>query len=296
MVPAAGGRLTPRAVGPGASARLPDPMAGPFATIERFFERLFERPAARLFQARLEAIHLERHLERAMETQRVVRSRQTHVPSHYLVKLNPSDLASFEENRDVLVSQLAERLHTHARRRGFTLAARPRVELQASTAVATGDVMIEATPVAPRLERSRATSGQPSAAEVDANTRAPARTTAPAAHAGPPEGTMIFRAAQPEPPRAVLAVRVAGQPISRVPVSAGKMRVGRSLDNDIVLADDKVSRHHGQFGVRLGMLVYTDLGSTNGSYLNGNAVTEIALGPGDVLQLGGSTLTIEPGN
>jgi len=46
--------------------------------------------------------------------------------------------------------------------------------------------------------------------------------------------------------------------------------------------------------VRLGMLVYTDLGSTNGSYLNGGHVTEIALGPGDVLQVGSSTVTIEP--
>jgi pSer/pThr/pTyr-binding forkhead associated (FHA) protein len=48
----------------------------------------------------------------------------------------------------------------------------------------------------------------------------------------------------------------------RVPVRPGTVRLGRSLDNDIVLPDDKVSRHHGQIGVRLGMLVYTDLGST----------------------------------
>jgi pSer/pThr/pTyr-binding forkhead associated (FHA) protein len=70
--------------------------------------------------------------------------------------------------------------------------------------------------------------------------------------------------------------------------------VGRSLDNDVVLPDEKVSRHHGQIGIRLGMLVYTDLGSTNGSFLNGASVSEIALGPGDVLQLGSSTLTVEP--
>ena len=74
----------------------------------------------------------------------------------------------------------------------------------------------------------------------------------------------------------------------------GTVRLGRARDNDVVLVDDKVSRHHGQMSIRLGMLVYTDLGSTNGSYLNGSAVTEIALGPGDVLQLGSSTVTIEP--
>ena len=43
-----------------------------------------------------------------------------------------------------------------------------------------------------------------------------------------------------------------------------------------------------------GTLVYSDLGSTNGSYLQGSRVHEIALGPHDVIQLGGSSLTIEP--
>ena len=270
-------------------------MAGPFATIERFFERLFERPAARLFQARLEAIHLQRHLERAMEERREVRARQTHVPSHYRVMLSPADLASFEVDRVTLAGELGERLHAHARRRGYTLAARPQVELEASRVVATGDVMIEAGPIQPGARRGRTSFGRPVAGDVGAVDPALMGAAAPAGGAGPAEGTMIFRAAQPDLPRAVLAVHVAGRPTSRVPVSGGKMRVGRSLDNDVVLADDKVSRHHGQIGVRMGMLVYTDLGSTNGSYLNGNAVTEIALGPGDVLQLGGSTLTIEPG-
>jgi pSer/pThr/pTyr-binding forkhead associated (FHA) protein len=82
--------------------------------------------------------------------------------------------------------------------------------------------------------------------------------------------------------------------VARIPVRAGTMRIGRALDNEIVLADDKVSRHHGQISARMGMLVFTDLGSTNGSYLNGSSITEIALGPGDVLQLGRSTVTIEP--
>jgi pSer/pThr/pTyr-binding forkhead associated (FHA) protein len=89
-------------------------------------------------------------------------------------------------------------------------------------------------------------------------------------------------------------VRTSGQPVSRINVRPGTIRLGRALDNDIVLPDDKVSRHHGQIGMRLGMLVYTDLGSTNGSFLNGARVTEIALGPGDVLQVGGSTITVEP--
>ena len=82
----------------------------------------------------------------------------------------------------------------------------------------------------------------------------------------------------------------------RIAVSSGRLRVGRALDNDLVLPDDRVSRHHGQISVRFGTLVYADLGSTNGSFVNGVRVTEIALGPSDVVQLGGSALTIEAGH
>jgi pSer/pThr/pTyr-binding forkhead associated (FHA) protein len=92
----------------------------------------------------------------------------------------------------------------------------------------------------------------------------------------------------------VLTVHVPLKPPHRMEVQAGTLRIGRSADNEVVVDDDRVSRRHGRLAVRQGMLVYTDLGSTNGSYLNGTAVTEIALGPGDVLQLGSSTITIEP--
>src|SRR5688572_2131079 len=188
-------------VGPvsrGASARLADPMAGPFATIERFLERLFERPAARLFQARLEAIHLQRHLERAMEAQRVVRERQTNVPTHYRVVLSPSDLASFQANRVALAVQLGEGLHAYARRRGYTLAARPQVELESSTAVATGDVVIEAAPVEPRPERGKTTFSRPEVADPGHARREPAGAppdpagalaAAPSGFAGAPSGS-----------------------------------------------------------------------------------------------------------
>jgi pSer/pThr/pTyr-binding forkhead associated (FHA) protein len=108
------------------------------------------------------------------------------------------------------------------------------------------------------------------------------------------EPTAVFAAPQANAPAAQLAVRAPGGPVVRYPVRGGTLRLGRSLDNDIVLGDERVSRHHGQIALRLGMLVYTDLGSTNGSFLNGGAVTEIALGPGDVLQVGSSTVTIEP--
>ena len=76
------------------------------------------------------------------------------------------------------------------------------------------------------------------------------------------------------------------------------MRIGRAPDNDLVLGDGRVSRHHGRIAGRLGTLVYTDLGSTNGSRVNGEAVIEVVLGPGDRILVGDTTLEVrlgEPG-
>jgi hypothetical protein len=286
-------------------------MAGPLAAIERLFERLLERPAARLFQARLEPIHLQRQLERKMEAERRLGSRRTYVPSSYSVLLHPRDMSTFASYRDSLAADLAEALHTHARSRGYTLTARPQVELAASDDVATGDVVVRARPIQPPRDRRRtsepaepaeaapvATTGSTAAPPPSADQRSDAR---PAEHSaavprGVGPGTSVYAAPQTELPNAVLAVRVVDEPMKRVRINSGTLRVGRALDNDIVLADDRVSRHHGQFSVRFGTLVYTDQGSTNGSFLNGARVTEIALGPGDILQLGSSTLTVEHGD
>ncbi len=273
-------------------------MAGPLAAVERFFERLFERPAARLFQGRLEPIQVQRGVERAIEAERRVHARRTYAPSTFRILLNADDLSALDGDRAALTRQLGESVRTYARAHGYVLLGRPSLEIEASVVVQPGDVRVYAAPVVVRGGVAQ----RPAPVARDAAPPAPplppvaAPDPSSGAEAAAPVGlsTAVYAAQQPNAPRALLAVRSPGCPVSRVPVRPGVIRIGRSADNDVVLADDRISRHHGQIGVRLGMLVYTDLGSTNGSYLNGRAVTEIALGPGDMLQLGSSTVTIEP--
>src|SRR3954452_2802848 len=260
-------------------------MAGPLAAVERFFERLFERPAQRLFQPQVEVVQIQRALERVMESERRVQPRKTYVPTAYRVLLNDADAAALKTDLRLMTRDLAESLRVFARGHGYILMAPPRVEIGASSTVPISDVRAFAEPFALPTNGAAAGAFRP----------APGIEPRPAV---PPdvigEPTAVFAAPRPNAPRAQLAVRAPGQAVTRFPVRPGTLRVGRALDNDICLSDDRVSRHHGQISVRLGMLVYTDLGSTNGSFLNGSPVTEIALGAGDVLQLGSSTVTIEP--
>jgi hypothetical protein len=263
-------------------------MAGPLAAVERFFERLFERPAARLFQPRVEVVQIERALERVMESERLVHARTSYAPTTYRVLLNDADATALDGDLRILTHELAESLRVYARAHGYMLLAQPHVEIGSSSAVQPSDIRAFAEPVVlpeggPRERRRSARPGP---------TSRPPSPPAPEPLAG--QATSVYAAPQVSAPRAELAVRSGGQLIKRIPVRPGALRLGRALDNDIVLSDAKVSRHHGQFGIRMGMLVYTDLRSTNGTFLNGRAVTEIALGPGDVLQIGSSTVTIEP--
>jgi hypothetical protein len=78
---------------------------------------------------------------------------------------------------------------------------------------------------------------------------------------------------------------------SEIPVSSNLLTAGRSSDNDIAFPNDSnVSRYHAEIENRGGDYWLIDLGSSNGTTVNGVKVTgEIRLGNGDTVLLGGSS-------
>ena len=229
-----------------------------------------------------------------MEAERRIHNRRAYAPANYRVLVNLADHAALDPAVGTLRTDLSESLRVYARAHGYTLLARPQVEIEPSPVVPQGDMKVFATPV--ELPVSAPTNGHSQPGQAP---HVPLNAPDFQAHEldlpiG--EATAVFAAPKTSTPSATLAIRSPGQPVIRMAVRPGTIRLGRALDNDVVLSDERVSRRHGQIGVRHGMLVYTDLGSTNGSFLNSGAVTEIALGPGDVLQVGSSTITIEPGS
>lgn len=75
----------------------------------------------------------------------------------------------------------------------------------------------------------------------------------------------------------------------------GEVFIGRSPSCTISLEDAKVSRRHVRLEIEDGQAKVTDLGSRNGTLVNGEKLeTEIILLPGDRLQVGDSTILFEP--
>jgi hypothetical protein len=105
--------------------------------------------------------------------------------------------------------------------------------------------------------------------------------------------TLIFRKPAPPEARAVLRITAPDGKERLLEVGATPLTLGRSADNALMLADARVSRHHGRLQTRRGTLVYTDLGSTNGSRVNGIRVDECALGMGDRIVVGDTVLLVE---
>jgi pSer/pThr/pTyr-binding forkhead associated (FHA) protein len=75
-----------------------------------------------------------------------------------------------------------------------------------------------------------------------------------------------------------------------------KLTVGRLGDNDVQVEDASVSSHHGEIELGEGSAVLRDLGSTNGTFLNGEQVTgEHSLAEGDEIYFGSvRTVFMEP--
>jgi hypothetical protein len=272
----------------------------PFAAIERFFERLFERPSARLFRARLQPLQLQRRIERAMESERLATADRTLVPNRFVVHLNPADLEGFGDMTESLASELADGALVFARARRYTLVDRPRVALLADPAVERTDIRVVARFADPIAGHDRAASEPDPAADRRAAASAGGLRTA-GAHPRAPEGgnvavhgdTMVFTVPRPSAPAARLRVidRDGHEQVHEFDGSG--LTIGRAADNDLVVSDSRVSRHHARITGRRGTLVYADLGSTNGSRVNGVQVGELVLGAGDRIEIGDTVIVVE---
>jgi pSer/pThr/pTyr-binding forkhead associated (FHA) protein len=69
-------------------------------------------------------------------------------------------------------------------------------------------------------------------------------------------------------------------------LDAERMSVGRSDDNQLIIPDDSVSSHHGEFAFDGSSWTLTDLGSTNGTKVGGSRVELVNLASGAAFQLG----------
>src|SRR5216684_3436071 len=92
---------------------------------------------------------------------------------------------------------------------------------------------------------------------------------------------------------AKLVVLSAGMTGRTHELKVDKTTIGRVEDNTFQIAEPSVSSHHCEVLLRGPEVVVRDLNSTNGTFINGEKVTETVLKPGQVLRLGQIEMRLE---
>jgi hypothetical protein len=236
---------------------------------------LVEGTFSRAFRSEVRPVEIARKLAREMEEHKSLSVSRTYVPNEYRVYLSPRDRERFADYEQALVDELAGYLLQHARQEKLALLARPVVEFETDDRLGLGEFGIQT-----RISHP----------EGDEEDQAP-----------PEHGrTMVYsaagRVAEPLEERARVQARTATLNYGgrRTRIGAGGATIGRSRQCEVVLDDPNVSRQHAEIKPRGGSWVLTDLGSTNGSTLNGRRIVgPEVLKPGDEIELGTSVVTFE---
>lgn len=237
----------------------------------------------RVFRSPVRPVEIARKLAREMEEHQYATLSRTYVPNEYRVYLSERDRERFATYEIALADELAGYLLEHARRERFVLLSRPVIEFQTDERLGLGEFGIETALVQPEEDPHQ----PPARLEPD---YAPE----PAGH------TMIFSPAQRLAPPLEPAPYVRQQRAlliyngRRLVVGPDGAVLGRSRECEIVIADPNVSRRHADLRLEAGAWVISDLGSTNGTRVNGHRIQEAeVLRPGDEIELGSSLATFE---
>ena len=260
--------------GPFVPCVLASPAMGILSRVEAFLERFLEAPAGRL-GASIQPVSLAKRIERAMDTNKTYGDVGVIVPNHYDLHLHPADYAAFESYRGSLEDDLAHGVIARARHERYTLVARPRVTILADEATRRGEIRVAANVVDERGGRVREAEPMPAGPDTMVYAR-------PGAEAAPDSAR-----------RAYLLVSTRGSRPVQFDLGGALIGIGRASDNDVIVDDPMVSRHHCQLKLQHGAYGFTDLGSRNGSTVNGQVVTEIALGPGDIIRIGDTQIEFQ---
>ena len=248
-------------------------------TVERSLENIFDGLFSRAFKSGVKPLQLGRKLLQIVDSERDVDAQgRLVVPNSYLVQLSTADREGFADIENTLVHELTAAVREYIRQEGYHVEGKARVALRTNPDLRRGKFEIDCRNVS-------ADAGAPDTAPepaVDEPVEAPIET--------PPAPALSMVVNNSDLPPAVLTLP-SGQ---RIEIHEGHYVLGRHLESDIVLNDSNVSRKHAEFVCAAGEVIVRDLGSTNGTKVNGVGVTgDQLLQHGDVINFGTAQVRFE---
>lgn len=231
---------------------------GSLQRLEQRLEHLVTGAFARTFRSAVQPVEIASALQREIDNSAQVLSRDRRLaPNDFVIDLSPADFDRLSSFGDALSRELADMLHQHAADQHYAFAGPVRLNFRRIEDLTTGRF---------RVRSEASASVTPVVAKELSDTAIG---------------------------RAPVFLEING---IRHPVTPPGAVVGRGSATDLRIDDPGVSRRHAQFRVQHGsagtLVSVTDLGSTNGTTVNGQRVQQAVLGEGAVVQVGGTRIVV----
>lgn len=252
------------------------PEEEPVSVLQRFEKRLeglVEGAFAKVFKGVVHPVEILNAMQREAEAHKaILAGGRTLVPNRYVIDLSPYDHSRLAPYAAALAQELAQSQAEFIGEQGWTVYGDVIVEIERGDGLDTGMFRVTAEvftggDVAPQP------SYEPSGGYQQQYDPSGGY---PPAGGGAPGGR---------------GLRLVSNDGRTYPVSIGSTVIGRGDQANLRLPDVGISRRHARLDFDGSQLVLTDLGSTNGTTVNGQRINAVALNPGDMVQLGTTTLT-----
>ncbi|MEH0111234.1 DUF3662 and FHA domain-containing protein [Tersicoccus sp. MR15.9] len=239
--------------------------------VERRLEKIVRGVFSRSGGRQVEPVEIASALRREMDHKAIALTEgRTITPNVFDARLSDADFETAQDWGTALAEELCEVVIKHAQSQGYALLGPVRFSFLHDPVLRTGVFEIDSKTEKQQQNRPRAprAAGQNSAGRGGSVTGGPWRKAA-------------------EEKRPVLEIH--GQ---RYSLNAPTIVLGRSSEADILVDDTGVSRKHLQIHTQDGQSEAVDLGSTNGSYVNGQKIHGSApLADGSVISMGRTKIT-----
>ena len=254
---------------------------GVLQEFERRLEGAVEGFFARAFRSGLQPVELAKALQRyAADTQHVTADGVV-VPNVYRIQVSPKDHERLETFGEALPRELAEVLVATASDRGWRLRGPVKVRIAPEESVHYGRYQL---------------TGRVEVVEDQPAGRDQAAASGPPPSAGTGGRLDHTQVVDRSPSRQLqLRVRSGGEQGGSVPVRGERLTLGRHSGCDVTLDDTTVSRQHAALVRRHDGWWAVDLGSTNGTSVNGTRAAEQRVRPGDRIELGDAVVELVEG-
>ncbi len=235
----------------------------------------------RAFRRQVHPVEIAKGLTKQMDENRMVSVSRTYAPNDFTVHLSKPDAESVQAYQSALRDELIQYATTHAQNRAYHLMTPPKVRFVTEESLRFGEFGVTA----------KLTGGEgPREKDAPSDTSGQTRIFRTEKTEGPGQGTASISAEEAQ--RHGLArevVELVLEDETHPLEGPGPWGIGRSEENEIVISNPNVSRRHARLLRSENGFIVEDMGSTNGTLLDGAPIDRERIESGDELTFGGVT-------